>query len=173
MTNTQAELRQQAEDIVASRQVVDPLPGDADRILHELRVHQVELEMQNENLRRVALELEEANARVQELYDMVPIGYFTVNFKGMISDVNLTGATLLGTPKASLLNTPMSLFITKEDQYAYYDARQEMITDLLPRSYEWSMIRSNGKQFKARIQATAGQDRETGMPFLRLTLNEK
>ena len=173
MTNTQAELRQQAEDVLAARPVTASAPEDADRILHELRVHQIELEMQNNELRRVALELEEANERIREIYDAVPVGYFTVNHKGMISEINLTGAALLGEPKASLLNVPMSLFVAKEDQCAYYNARQEMITDLLPRSYEWSMIRSNGKQFKARIQATAGQDRETGMPFLRLTLNEK
>ena len=173
MTETQAELRQQAEDIVAARPVVTPAPGDADRILHELRVHQVELEMQNEELRRVALELEEANARIQEMYDMVPIGYFTVNHKGMISEVNLTGAAMLGIPRASILNHPMTQFITKGDHATYYNTRQEMIQDMTPRSYELTMTRAGGKQFRVRVQATAGQDRETGMPFLRLTLSEK
>jgi PAS domain S-box-containing protein len=173
MTETQAELRQQAEDIVAARLVVTPAPGDADRILHELRVHQVELEMQNEELRRVALELEEANARIQEVYDMVPIGYFTVNHKGMISEVNLTGAAMLGIPRASILNHPMTQFITKESQYVYYNAREEMIQDMMPRTYQLQIVRANGKQFQAQVQVTAGQDRETGMPFLRLTLSEK
>jgi PAS domain-containing protein len=173
MTNTQAELRQQAEDVFAARPVTASVPEDADRILHELRVHQIELEMQNEELRRVALQLEEVNARILELYDTVPVGYLTVNYKGMIAEVNLTAAAMMGEPKVSLLNIPMSLFVAKEDQCVYYNARQEMIADLLPRSYEWSMIRSNGKPFKARVQATAGQDKETGMPYLRITLSEK
>ena len=173
MTETQARLRQQAEDALATRSGAITAPEDADRILHELRVHQVELEMQNEELRRIALELEEANARIQEMYDMVPIGYFTVNHKGMISEVNLTGAAMLGIPRASILNHPMTQFITKDDHAAYYNTRQEMIQDMTPRSYELTMARAGGKQFRVRVQATAGQDRETGMPFLRMTLSEK
>jgi len=102
----------------------------------------------------------------------VPMGYLTVTDKGIISEANLTAAAMLGTPRYSLLNLPMSCFMAAEDRDKYYNARQEIIRDMMPRAYEWTMTRANGKSFRAWVQVTAGQDRDSGMYFLRLTLSE-
>ncbi len=68
---------------------------DIQRLVHELRTHQIELEMQNEELRRAQIELEESRNRYSDLYDFAPIGYFTFDKNGLILEVNLTGANKL------------------------------------------------------------------------------
>jgi PAS domain-containing protein len=64
-------------------------------LVHELRVHQVELKMQNDELRRIQAELEKARDRYLHLYDFAPTAYFTVDEKGAVAEANLTAATLL------------------------------------------------------------------------------
>jgi len=72
-------------------------PREVRRVLHDLRVHQIELEMQNEELRRTQAELEISRERYFDLYDLAPVGYFTLNEMGFILEANLAGAKLLET----------------------------------------------------------------------------
>ncbi len=95
-------------------------------IIHELRVHQIELEMQNDELKRVRLELEESRDKYRdkhkELYDFAPVGYFTLTHKGLIAEVNLTGAALLGMPRLKLIKRGFGHFVTSEslDQWDHH-----------------------------------------------------
>src|SRR5579863_8611523 len=95
-------------------------PEIARRALHELRVHQIELEMQNEELRRTQEELEASRARYFDLYDLAPVGYFTLSEQGLILEANLTAAKLLGVPRGTLVKQPLSRFVLREDQDTYY-----------------------------------------------------
>ena len=87
-------LRQRAEDVFREKaarmpeNVAELSPDEVRQTLHELRVHQIELEMQNEELRRAQEELEAARARYFDLFDLAPIGYFTVSEAGLILDDN-------------------------------------------------------------------------------------
>jgi len=92
----------------------EPRPAP-DALLHELQVHQVELEMQNEELRRSHLALEEARDRYVDLYDFAPVAYLTVSAAGTVLDANLTCATLLGVDRAKLRGKPFVAFVQPDD----------------------------------------------------------
>jgi PAS domain S-box-containing protein len=85
------------------------------RLIHELQVHQIELEMQNEELRRAREELELSLNKYAELYDFAPLGYFVFDAAGVIREVNLAGAQLLGVERQLLANTPFTGFIAEEE----------------------------------------------------------
>ncbi|MGA9236630.1 MAG: PAS domain-containing protein, partial [Desulfobacterales bacterium] len=100
---------------------------DMAKMIHELRVHQIELKMQNEELRRIQEELEEARDRYSHLYDFAPVGYLTVNEKGMVERANLTFATLMGMERSAVVGKPFSRFIQREDQDVYYLNLQRLL----------------------------------------------
>ncbi|MBU3908614.1 MAG: EAL domain-containing protein [Gammaproteobacteria bacterium] len=85
-------------------------------LLHELQVHQIELEMQNESLRQAQFALEESRDRYVDLYEFAPIGYFTLSRNGLIVAVNLTGATLLREERAILLERRFASYVEPHDR---------------------------------------------------------
>ena len=107
-------LRQRAEERLLKRhQELDKNPpADLKSVVHELRVHQIELEMQNEELRHTQQELEASREKYFDLYDMAPVGYVTLNEKGIILEVNLTAATLLGIERRHLIRQPLTISST-------------------------------------------------------------
>ena len=95
------------------------------RVVHELRVHQEELEAQNEELREAQRQLEASRDRYADLYDFAPIGYATLDEKGRIREINLTGATILGWERLRLLGTLFSVAVAKRDLRAFHDHLQQ------------------------------------------------
>lgn len=95
--------------------------SDTQTLLHDLHVHKIELEMQNEELRVAAIALDTSRARFVELYEMAPVGYCTVNEAGMIVQANLTLATLLGMARNTLVGLkPFSHLVFQSDQNSWY-----------------------------------------------------
>jgi len=113
-----AGLRLQAEKRlrVTKRDVAAMPVKDVQQLVHELQVHQVELEMQNEELRRTQEELEAARDRYVELYDAAPTGYLTLDPKGMILEANLPACTLLGMNRKLLIGKPVIGYVAAKDQ---------------------------------------------------------
>src|SRR5512145_1072488 len=103
---SKAELRRKAEARLSKKKdKTQPLTrADTWRVVHELQVHQIELEMQNEELMRARAEVEEAYRQYTDLYDFAPVGYFTLGQDGTIRQVNLAGANLLGVERDKLIN---------------------------------------------------------------------
>ncbi len=93
-----------------------PSHADTQRLLHELQVHQIELEMQNEELRKARDEMEAGLEKYSELYDFAPVGYLTLDKAGVIREANLTAATLLGIPRAPLVKQRLGLFMASADR---------------------------------------------------------
>jgi PAS domain-containing protein len=111
-------LRKEAEERL--QQQTERIRGisrqDIKSLAHELGTYQIELEMQNEELRRAQEELEASRSRYAGLYDFAPVGYFTFDKNGLIVEVNLTGAELLGVDRGHLINQPFSAFVIKADR---------------------------------------------------------
>jgi len=95
------------------------LESDTKKLLHELQVHQIELEMQNEELKEAYDTAEMALKRYTMLYDFAPMGYFTLDSDGSIRELNFTGADLLGEKRFTLINSNFKLFISKESQTVF------------------------------------------------------
>ncbi len=113
------ERRRKAEKIVAEKGLIssesEELDEETRRILYELQVHQIELEMQNDELRRAEAALDASQNRYFDLYEMAPVGYCTLDKEGLIRQANLTASTLLGVHRNELFNKPISRFVLKED----------------------------------------------------------
>src|SRR4051812_42626683 len=92
----------QTDQQLGERELLAPGPGDSQRLLHELRVHQTELEQQNEELRSTRSELEQSLARYTQIFDLAPIGYATLRWDETIAEVNHAGAALLGVSRRDL-----------------------------------------------------------------------
>ena len=158
------ELRRRAEEIFRGKAAQSPedlkdlSPDETRRVLHELRVHQIELEMQNEELREAQAELDVSRARYFDLYDLAPVGYFTVSEQGLIQEANLTVCTLLGVVRGELVKRPISQFILKEDQDGYYRRRKQLIESGEPQACELRMVKHDGTAFWAHLDATAAKD---------------
>lgn len=121
-----AELRLRAEGRLSQRTEVGGRSEEGTQgVLHELRVHQTELEMQNEELRRMQVELIASKTRYFNLYEIAPVGYFVLGENGLIEEANLTAATLLDVVRAQLVRQLFTLFIFKEDQDLYYLHRKK------------------------------------------------
>jgi PAS domain-containing protein len=97
-----ARLRQRAEESLAMSSGKGAV-GDSQWLIHELEVHKIELEMQNAELRKTREDLELLLEKYTELYDFAPVGYFTLDPKGTICSVNLTGSSLLGVERSCLI----------------------------------------------------------------------
>lgn len=156
-------LRKQVEEIFqkAPARPVENLemmsPEESQRILHELQVHQVELEMQNEELRRTQVDLDASRARYFDLYNLAPVGYLTLSEQGLIMETNLTSATLLGVDQGTLVNQPLSRFIFKEDQDVFFLQRKQLIKTGESQVRELRMVRQDQAVLWLQLTITAAQ----------------
>jgi len=131
---------------------------DPEIMLHELRVQQIELEMQNEELLRSHQELEDSRARYFELYNFAPVGYLTINDKGAISKANLAFAALLAAPMKMLVRHPITQFIFREDQDVYYFWRKTLMETAEPQVCELRLQKSDGLQIWVRLVANLAKN---------------
>lgn len=115
-------LRRNAEELLKKKQnKMDKLIVETDsiKLLHELQVHQIELEMQNEELIQANETAETALRKYTMLYDFAPMGYFTLDPEGNISELNFTGAEILGDKRFSLVNSNFRLFVAEDSKAAF------------------------------------------------------
>lgn len=165
-------LRQRAESVARKRVYGDlPVSEETQQSIHELLVHQIELEMQNEELRRAQTELEDARARYLDLYDLSPVGYCTISEKGLILEANLTTANMLGIPRSDLIMKPISRFIFKEDQDVYYLHKIRLFETGKPQSCELRITKKGGTLFWAQLAAITLHDSD-GDKISRVALSD-
>jgi PAS domain S-box-containing protein len=165
-------LRRQAETALKKRNETLPADLTADAmplLIHDLQIHQIELEMQNEELKRTHSELEKSRAKYTDLYDCAPVGYFTLSSKGLILDANLTGAGLLAIKRPYLINKPFISYIEKDDRDAFYLQMRKSFSTGRHQTSELRMKKTEGTQFYAKLESITGKDME-GNDVLRTSL---
>lgn len=109
---------------------------DATRLMHELQVHQIELEMQNEELRQAYETAETALKKYTMLYDLAPMGYFTLDSSGSICELNFTGADLLGDKRFSLVNSNFKLYVAESSRSVFNEFFKRVYTSHTKESCE-------------------------------------
>jgi len=132
---------------VPTPEVSSPPPD----LLHELEVHQIELEMQNEELQRAQVALEEARDRFVDLYHFAPVGYFTLSDTGLIQDANLTGAGLLGVERKLLMGHPFSRFVAPEETDRWHLFLSTLATRGERISFRLVIRREDGSVFHSHL----------------------
>jgi len=140
------ELRGQAEArLRATKRDVAAMPvKDVQQLVHELQVYQIELEMQNEELRRTQVELEAARDRYMDLYDFSPAGYLTLDMQGKIVEANLMAGTLLGVTRGKLIGQPLAWFIAAADTDTFHRHCQEVLKTGMRQDCEVPLVERAG-----------------------------
>jgi chemotaxis family two-component system sensor kinase Cph1 len=173
--NTSSLLRKRAEKKLRdeNKRLQDLSAIDSEHLVHELATHQIELEMQNAELREAQQELEASRTKYSELFDFAPLGYFTLDKNALVREVNLTGATLLGIERRLLINSPFAAFIADaSDQYTFHAHCREVLEKQILRTCEIRLKRKDGTVFYAQLQSTPTEDWKAGIMGFRTMVSD-
>lgn len=149
----------------------DMSPEEVWYVVHDLQVHQIELEMQNEELRRAHAELEVMQSRYFELFDVAPVGYVVIDGTGLITEVNLTTAALLGFPRSDMAAQPFTKFIARQDQDNYYFQRKRLFETGTPICCDLRLLKVDGTSLWTHMEATVARSSD-GTPLCRAVLSD-
>ncbi|MDP2695529.1 MAG: PAS domain S-box protein [Gallionella sp.] len=166
-----AQLRELAEAMLANIMPVQVQKRPVEELLHELQIQHLELEMQAEQLRSAQNALEESRDRYVSLYDFAPVGYLTLTDAGLIAEVNLTGAALLGVERKKLLQGRFTKFIAPEDRDRWYQHFSRALQQGGKQNGELALVRADGTVFHARLDCLhIAADGKAGM--MRITFTD-
>jgi PAS domain S-box-containing protein len=155
------ELRKQAEEICSSRMVnLEDIPKDFKELIHDLQLHQIEIEMQKEELKQSKKEISESRKKYFDLYNSAPVGYFTLLKNGIILEVNDTGALILGISKIGLINTSFISFLNLDSRLYFNQYNDKAIETGKTQGYQLEITRAEGELFRAYIETTPIFDEE-------------
>jgi len=164
-------LAQQEAAASSTGDVADLSPQALREALQNLRLHQFELEMQNDELRRTQAALDTAKARYFDFYDLAPVGYVTVSDQALILQTNLTAAKLLGLPRAELVGKALPGFLLAPDADSFYLLCKKALTSGNAQSTELRMRRPDSQPFWAQLHAIAATG-DDGAAVIRLVLSD-
>ncbi len=170
MTTTPSEsvqsLRRRAEELFRTSEYLNPeltSPEETKLLFNELRVHQIQLEMQNEELCRVHEELDASQSRYFNLYDLAPVGYLTIGANGLIKEANLASAAMLGVVRINLIRKIFSEFVSPEDKANFYLIKKRVVETGEMQNREMLLKRGDGVLFWANLQASRVHTGEYGI----------
>ena len=167
-----SQLRQSAEEVLATQAAATTDRSlDDKRLLHELQVHQIELELLNENLRHAQSELEKSWARYYDLYELAPVGYLSLNDRDLILESNRTAANLLGLARKGMIKFPLPHFIFADDQDVYYSHRKRLLETGKAQIFELRLVRQDGLPVWVRVEMNRTLDLEAS-PIMRVVLSD-
>jgi PAS domain S-box-containing protein len=156
------ELRRQAEErLIKNKQKIKApsTPEELHRLVQELEVHQIELEMQNEELQQARSELESFLTKYTDLYDFAPVGYFTLDQKGFILSANLSGTRMFMVERSVILNQHFERFINPEYRPAFSAFLEKVFRDRNQETIETILQIEGKKDLYAQIEAVVSENR--------------
>jgi PAS domain S-box-containing protein len=150
-------LRERAEQMARTSptDIAGMASEDVQRLVQELQIHQMEVEIQNEDLRVAQVELAESRDRYSNLYDFAPVGYATLNKDGKILEANLTAAAMLGLQRKDLLRLNISNFVSRKSQDKLYLHRQAVFSSEIKHTSEMEMHTADGTPLWVRLESIA------------------
>ncbi|HYQ91662.1 MAG TPA: PAS domain S-box protein [Candidatus Competibacteraceae bacterium] len=134
---------------------------ESEHLIVELQLHQVELEMQNLELRETQQALEASRDRYADLYDFAPVGYVSLTGQGVIKELNLTAAALLGKPRQCLLNYPFARFVAEAERHHFFSHVQHCQAEGWART-GLTLLSKNGPPHQVQLYSTSVQDQTHG-----------
>jgi len=148
-------LRTRAEQrLVTTRIEVAQLPvADVQKPVHKLQVHQIELELQNDELRRTQRELENARDQYADLYDFAPVAHLTLSRQGEILEANLTAGKMLGLERSRLLHQKFTRFMPAAAQDTFLQLSQQVFSSNPPKGVELALVNPAGQQLCVQLDA--------------------
>jgi formate hydrogenlyase transcriptional activator len=174
MKNKTSSLRKRAEEFLNKHpEVIKEIASvDVKNLVEDLHVHQIELEIQNEELRRAQAELEASRDRYSDLYDFSPVGYVTVSEKGLILQANLSCAAMLGIERSSLIGKPFSRFVKKDDQDVFYLHQKKLFETKAKQTCELKLVKKDRTQFHAQLECILIKDTQGNITQTRTAISD-
>ena len=174
MKNKTSSLRKRAEEFLNKHPEVikEITTGDVNKLVEDLHVHQIELEIQNEELRQAQSELEVSRDGYSDLYDFAPVGYVTISEKGLILQANLACADMLGVERSSLIGKPFSRFVKKEDQDVFYLHRKKLFEKKAKQVCELKLVRKDRTQFHVQLECILIKDIQGNITQTRTAISD-
>ncbi len=166
-----AALRRRAEERLLAK-APTPQESDPRRILHELQVHQIQLEMQNAELRAARSNLEFLVEKYTDLYDFAPVGYFSLDMAGRVMEVNLTGAAMLGIERSRLLHRLFNSFVSSRDRAAFTTFLTDVFADGGRKDWEVALEGETGGVLWVDLQGTRASQPNEAESFCRLAVSD-
>jgi len=176
-TEENRKLRQKAERLLdqakdEAQDLAGMPPQEVSKLVHELRVHQIELKMQNDELRRIQAELEKARDRYVHLYDFAPTAYLTVDEKGAVVEANLTAATLLERPRSALVGMMFSRFVHRDDQDVWYLHRKRLLETGDFQAFQLRLVKNDGGVFSVNLECMLVEESQRGLKAIRISATD-
>jgi PAS domain S-box-containing protein len=176
--NDFAKLRGHAEARLRDQQkrVTKPVhrkpEADIQRLLHESEVHKIELEMQNTELQGSRDKMEALLEKFTDFYDFAPVGYFSINESGVILEVNLTGAALLGVGRSRLINRRLPPFVISTNRANFLAFLKRVFASSVKQACEAMVVREDGTSFWADIQGSSAKSVSDPRKWCRVVVSD-
>jgi len=171
------ELRRKAEEKLDAamnelNEVSEEKTEEVKDLMHELNVHQVELEMQNEELRKAQNQVKKSRQKYKELYDFAPVSYFTFDEKGKVQNLNLTAANLLGENREQIQDSRFYSYIAKDSRDDFYMHLKKVFESENIQSCEIHLLKTDGTDFWGYLQSKQVENRQNNLSRSRTIIQD-
>ena len=167
-------LRQRAERLVRlTRHDIATMPvEDVQKLVHELQVYQIELDMQNEQLRQTQRKLEESRDQYSDLYDFAPVGYLTLDPQGVVQEANLTAAAMIGIERGLLPGRSLARTVATCDRDRFRSHMKAVFAGNARQACELELVRKDGMSLCARLDSIRASSRNGQTPGCHMTISD-